>query len=261
MKMNMPKRAGLAAALVLIAGLFHHAARADIYWETETTMTNVRHNRNGSSIQKYYLAATACRVELGDKKVFILNYNSKRLYTLDPKEQKFSVLDLSKLPGFPAGVIAAVVGLRVSPAGGPETISGYRCRGWNVHLAILNGECWVSDEVEGFGEFRVLGEKMGAVIERSPLFSRIDLTGTFARVGGFPVYAVYNVLGGTVAMKLIKIEQKSLDPDLFVVPGGYRPGKVKLAGTADSSGAVRICSTRSVSRGTGPKGAEVNAKN
>ena len=53
--MNITKGAGLTAAFVLISSLFIHAARADICWETETTMTNVPHNSNGSSIQKYYL--------------------------------------------------------------------------------------------------------------------------------------------------------------------------------------------------------------
>ena len=229
-KMNITKRAGLTAAFALICSLFIHAARADICWETETTMTNVRHNTNGSSMQKYYLTPTAFRLELDDKKVFILNLNSMRLYSLDPKKQKFSVLDLNSLPGFPARVLAALVGLRVTRTGELKTISGYRCHRCYVHLAILNGECWFSDEVEGFGEFRILGERMGAAVERSPLFSRIDITGVFDRVGGFPVYAVYHVLGGTVAIKLIKVEQKSLDPGLFVVPKGYSPGKVRLAG-------------------------------
>ncbi len=228
--MNITKRAGLTAVIALICSLFIPAARADICWETETTMTNVRHNSNGSSIQKYYLTPTAFRLELDDKKVFILIHNSMRLYSLDPKKQEFSVLDLNSLPGFPARVFAALVGLRVTPTGELKTISGYRCQGWHVHFAILNGECWFSDEVEGLGEFRILGERMGAAVERSPLFSRIDITGVFDRVGGFPVYAVYHVLGGTVAMKLIKVEQKSLDPDLFVVPKGYSPGKVRLAG-------------------------------
>ena len=228
--MNITKGVGLTAAFALICSLFIHAARADICWETETTMTNVRHNRNGSSFQKYYLTPAAFRAELGDKKVYILNYNTMNLYTLDPKKQKFSVHDLSKLPGFPARLIAALVGLRVTRTFGWETISGYRCHRFKVHLAILNGECWVSDEVEGCGEFRILGEKMGAALERCPLFSLIDITGAFDRVNGFPVYAVYRVLGGTVAMKLIKVEQKSLDPGLFVVPEDYSPGKVKLAG-------------------------------
>ena len=224
------KAAGLTAAFVLISGLFIHAARADIYWETETTMTNVRHNSNGSSIQKYYLTETASRLELGDKKVLILNHNSMMLYALDPKKQKFSVLDLNSLPGFPARLVAALVGLRATRTGELKTISGYRCHGWNVHLAILNGECWFSDEVEGFGEYRILGEGAAAAVERSPLFNRIDITGTFNRIAGFPVWAVYHVLGGTVAIKLIKVEQKSLDPYLFVVPKGYSPGKVSIAG-------------------------------
>jgi hypothetical protein len=228
--MNIIKGAGLTAAFLLISSLFIHAAGADICWETETTMTNVRHNSNGSSIQRYYLTPTASRLELGDKKVLILNHNSMRLYSLDPKKKMFSVLDLNNLPGFPARVVAALVGLRVTRTDELKTISGYRCHRCKVHFAILNGECWFSDEVEGFGEFRILGEKMAATVEHSPLFSRIDVTGAFDQVGGFPVYAVYHVLGGTVAMKLIKIEQKPLDPGLFVVPSGYRPGKVRLAG-------------------------------
>ncbi len=227
-KMNITKRAGLTAAFALICSLFIHAARADICWETETTMTNVPHNSNGSSLQKFYLTPTAFRLDLDDKKVFILIHNSMRLYSLDLKTQKFSVLDLNTLPGFPARVVAALVGLRVTRTDELKTISGYRCHRWYVHLAILKGECWFSDEVEGFGEYRILGEKMAATFEHSPLFSQIDITGTFDRVRGFPVYAVYHVLGGTVAMKLIKVEQKSLDPDLFVVPNGYSPGKVRF---------------------------------
>ena len=86
--MNITKRAGLTAAFALICSLFIHAARADICWETETTMTNVPHNSNGASIQKYYLTETASRLELGDKKVLILNHNSMRLYALDPKGAK-----------------------------------------------------------------------------------------------------------------------------------------------------------------------------
>jgi hypothetical protein len=84
-QMNIKKGAGWVAALVLTIGLSVHAAWADIYWETDTTMTNVPHNRNGSSIQKYYLTATAFRLDLADKKVFILNFNTMRLYALDPK--------------------------------------------------------------------------------------------------------------------------------------------------------------------------------
>jgi hypothetical protein len=227
--MKAIKGALSAAAFVLISSLFIHAAGADISWETETTMTNVRHNSNGTSIQKYFLTATACRVELADKKVYILKYYSMKLYVLDPKKQAFSVHDLNRLPGFPAGLLAALVGLRVAPGGETKSISGYTCHKYNVHFAILNGECWFSDEVEGVGEFRILGEKMCAAIQSSPLFSGIDMTGALDRVGGFPVYAVYRVLGGTVAMKLLKVEQKSLDPGLFVVPQEYSPGKVKLA--------------------------------
>jgi len=228
--MNITKGASLTSAFILISSLFIHAARADICWETETIMTNVRHNANGSYIQKYYLTTTASRLELDDKKIFILKYNTMKLYALDPKEQKFSVFNLNKLPGFPAGVLAALVGLRVTRTDELKTVSGYRCQRYKVHFAILNGECWFSDDVEGCGEFRILGEKMGAAIERCPLFSRIDALGTFHRVGGFPVYGFYHVLGGTVAIKLTKVEQKSLDPGLFVIPNGYRFGKVKLAG-------------------------------
>jgi hypothetical protein len=233
--MNIKKVAGWAAVLVLTIVLFAHAARADIYWETNTTMTDVPHNRNGSSVQRYYLTASAFRLDLADKKVFILNFNSMRLYVLDPKRQKFSVLDLNKPPGFLTRILAAFVRLRVTQTDELKTISGYRCHKCNLHLAILHGECWVSDEVEGYGEYRILGEKMGAAMERSALLSRFDITGNFKRAGGFPVYAVYHVLGGTIEIKLIKVEDKSLDPDLFILPKGYSPGKVKLAGTADSS--------------------------
>lgn len=228
--MKIKERAGLTAAFVLIGILFIHAARADICWETETTMTDVPHNGNGSSIQRYYLTTSAFRLELADKKVYILDQGTMKLYTLDPKKKKFSAFDLNKPPRFLAGLVAALVGLRVTRTEELKTISDYRCQRCKVHVAILNGECWFSDDVEGTGEFRILGRKMGAAIEQTSLFSWIDITGAFDLVGGFPVYAFYHVLGGTVEMKLIKVEQKPLDPDLFIVPGDYRPGKVRLAG-------------------------------
>jgi len=228
--MNIKKGARLTAAFVLASSLFIHAARADICWEAETIMTNVPHNSNGSSIQRYYLTTSAFRLELDDKKVYILDHNTKKLYTLDPKKKKFSVLDLNNPPWLLAAMLAAVLSPRVVRTGELKTISGYRCRRCGVHVAIfINGECWFSDEVEGCGEFRVLARKMAAAVEHTSLFSWIDITGAFDRVGGFPVYAVYHVWGGTVEMKLIRVEQKSLDPDLFIVPKDYIPGKVRLA--------------------------------
>jgi hypothetical protein len=239
--LGLSKGVGLAAALALITGLSLQAARADVYWETVTTMTNVRHNRNGSFIQKYYLTPKGYRLDLGGKKIFILDFDPLKLYVLKPKDRKYAVHDLKNLPWFPFGIIAAFIRLRVTPTADLKTIDGYLCHRFKVHFAILNGECWISKEVGASEEFRILGKNMGTVLKDCPLFSQVDIPGAFDQVGGFPVYAVYHVLGGTVSMKLTKVERKTLAPDLFTLPKGYTPGKVKIADAAGKP--VRLCST------------------
>ena len=62
---------------------------------------------------------------------------------------------------------------------------------------------------------------MGTIAERNPMLRRIDFAGMVEKLGGFPVYTVIHVMGGTVTSTLKKTGQKPLDPALFTVPKDY----------------------------------------
>jgi hypothetical protein len=226
------KKWGLCLGIVaLFTGLCTPSANADLYCETENVSTNIPNQPDGTSILKYYFTHNASRVQLGDTKVIIVDYNAMRLYSLDTKAKTFTEMNLSELPGLPgvaaadnkkmAEMMGAVMGTQITPTDELKTIAGYKCRKYNVRIAIVNGEYWVSKDVRGYRELRDMGAKVGSIAERNPMLRQIDIAGMVEKLGGFPVYTVHHVMGGTVASTLKKIEQKSLDPALFIVPKDY----------------------------------------
>jgi hypothetical protein len=230
-RMKMKKWALCLGIMALFTGLCTSSANADLYWETENVFTNVPNQPNGTSIQKYYFTSNASRVQLSDTKVIIVDYNAMQLYSLDTKAKTCTELNLSELPGLPgvaaadnkkmAEMMGAVMGTQITPTDELKTIAGYKCRKYNVRIAIVDGEYWVSKDVQGYQELKTLGAKVGAIAERNPVFRQIDIAGMAEKLGGFPVYTVSHVMGGTVASTLKKIERKSLDPALFIVPKDY----------------------------------------
>ena len=222
---------GIAALLAVFCG---RSAMADLYWETESVSTNDSNHKNKVSTQKYYFTPGALRVELGGSRVYIVDYNAMELYTLDTKTKTSSEMKLNELPGIEvsaadknkmAEMMGAIMAIQVTPTEEWKTIAGYKCRRFNVRIAIVNGEYWVSEDVKGYRELKTLGAKVGAIAERNPMLRQIDVAGMVEKLGGFPVYTVNHVMGETVASTLKRIEQKSLDPSLFVIPGDYTSRK------------------------------------
>lgn len=229
--MKTAKWANCLGIAALLAALCARPALADLYWETESVSTNLPCQRNGTSVQKYYLTPNASRVELSDRKVFIVDYNAMVLFFLDTKKRTCTALNLAQLPRFPGltdanqkkvgQMLGAMMAVRISPTDESRTIVGYRCRKYDVRIAMVKGEYWVSKDVRGYRELKILGAEAGAIAERNPVLRQIDVAGMIERLDGFPVYTVNHVMGVTVASTLKKVEQKSLDPALFVVPKGY----------------------------------------
>ncbi len=223
--------------IVVLAGLCTRSAYADLYWETESVSTNLPHRANGTTIQRYYFTPHASRVELGGGKIYIINYKAMELYTLDTKAKTCAELNLGDPPAAIVDgaadkkkmgemlVLGAMLGIQITPTNEFKTIAGYNCRKFNVRLPMIKGEYWVSEEVGGYQELRNLGAKVGAAAERYPVLKQIDVAGMVSKLGGFPVYTVNHVMGGTVESTLRKVEQRSLDPALFVVPKGYKMKK------------------------------------
>jgi hypothetical protein len=229
--MKVRKWAFCLGVTALCAGLYTYPARADFYCESESVSTNLSHRRSGPSIQKYYFTPDALRVELGNNKVFIVDCNTMEFYSLNTKAKTGIELNLGELPAVHdtsaddrkklGEMMAALLASQVTPTNESKTIAGYKCRKYNVHFAVVNGEYWISEDVRGYQELKKLGARVGAIAERHPVLRQIDVAGMVEKLGGFPVYTVNHVMGGTVESTLKRIEQKPLDPALFVVPKGY----------------------------------------
>jgi len=219
----------LGIILAMSTGLYVRPVKADLYWETESVSSGIAHRSKGTSIQKYYFTPNASRVELSGKKIYIVNYKSMILYSLDTKAKTCSTLNLAELfldasPGDSkknADLMGTMLGVQVTPTNELKTIAGYKCRKCMVRIAFLTGEYWVSNDVRGYQELRTLGAKVEAIAERNPVIRQMDVAGMVDKLGGFPVYTVNHLMGGTVESTLKKVEQKSLDPALFVVPKEY----------------------------------------
>ncbi|HYA42917.1 MAG TPA: DUF4412 domain-containing protein [Syntrophobacteraceae bacterium] len=219
------------ALTALLAAFCARSAWADLYWETESVSTNLSGKQTKTSIQKYYFTPRSLRVELGGSKVYIVDYDAMELHSLDTRAKTCTDLNLTELPGLSgvsaadknkaAEIVGAMMAIQVTPTDELKTIAGYRCRRFNVRIAIMNGEYWVSEDVAGYRELKSVGAKVGAIAERNPMLRQVDVAGMVEKLGGFPVYTVNHLMGETVASTLRKIEQKSLDPALFVVPEDY----------------------------------------
>jgi hypothetical protein len=153
------------------------------------------------------------------------------MYSLDSGAKTYTELNLGELP-VPSDmsaankqkmneIMGAMMTIQITPTGETKTIEGYKCRKYNVNIAMMNAEYWVSPDVKGYQELRTLGAKVGAIMERNPMLRQMNVAGMAEKLGGYPVYTVNHLMGGTVESTLKKIEQKSLDPALFIVPKDY----------------------------------------
>ncbi len=217
---------------MILALLFAFSARADLYFEYENVSKNIPRQQDGTRIQKNYLTSYASRIETGDGKVIIVDYNSSVLNTLSPLTRSYSQLKIDDVPGAPADaspaekeqlgkLMGGMMQLNVSPTAETKTVDGYNCRKYLVDLAMTQGVYWVSKDVPGYSELKSIGTKLGAVSAKNPLLRQMNVAAIVDKLEGFPVQIVTNVMGGTVTSTLRKVEQKPLNPNLFIVPRDF----------------------------------------
>jgi hypothetical protein len=219
--------------MALVAVLCAATANADLYVETENVSTNIPHQPNGATTLKNYFTSKASRVELGNGKVFILDYGAMKMFTLDPKAKTYAEHNLGELEAAAPDMsgsdkqqilneaMAAILAVQVHPTDETKIIEGYRCRKFNVNVAMVKGEYWVSKDVKGYQELRTLGAKVASVLDRNPMLRQFNIAGMAEKLDGFPVYIVNHVLGGTVQTTLKDVKQRPLEPALFRVPKDY----------------------------------------
>jgi hypothetical protein len=223
----------IALAAAFLAG----PAKADLYWETRSVSARIPGQSNGNSIQRYYLTPYASRVDLGAGKVIIVRYKAKKIYSLNTRKRTCTQINLARLPGIPgvagkdqqrmAQMMGALMGTAVTPTNKYRTIAGYRCREYFVHIAIVNGEYWVSRDVDGYGELETLGAEARAIAEYNPVLRPLDIAGLVRGLDGFPVRTVNHVMGGTVTSTLTRIDRSRLNPSLFDIPRNYTMKKMR----------------------------------
>jgi hypothetical protein len=206
-------------------------AKADLYWETRSVSVGIPGQTNGNSMQRYYFTPYASRVDLGAGKVIIVYYKTRKLYSLNTRARTCTPIDLGRIGGIPgvsgkdqaklAQLMGTMLQSDIVATNKYRTIAGYRCREYFMHVAIVNGEYWVSKDVKGYRELKSLGVEAGVLAQYNPLFRQIDIAGLVAKLDGFPVLSVNHVMGGTVRSTLVKIDQRSLPRSLFDIPRNY----------------------------------------
>jgi hypothetical protein len=222
---------GIFALLAFFAVFSAAAARADLYFENENVTRGVARQKDGTTIQKNYFSSTAMRVEPGDGKIIIVDYDSMTMCSLDPGSKTYSELNLNDIPGLPPGASAADrekmmqfmggLEMRVTPTDETKVIEGYQCRKYLLNMMMLRGVYWVSKDVKGYRELRALGTRMMSISEKNPMFRQMNVAGMIDKLDGFPVRTENSLMGGTVVSTLKRVEQKDLDPALFKVPKDY----------------------------------------
>ncbi len=217
--------------IAIFVSLCAAPAKADLSWENENVSTNIPHQPNGTTIQKNYFTQNASRVELGNGKIMIIDYNAMKMYSLEPAAKTYTEIDINEM-GMPPNMSPAdkkkmgemmggMMGIQITPTNETKTIEGYKCLKYNVNIAMMNGEYWVSKDVKGYQELKALGARVGSVMEKNPMLRQTNIAGMVEKLDGFPVQTVNHIMGGTVVSTLKKVEQKSVDPALFRVPKDY----------------------------------------
>ncbi|MHC1729686.1 MAG: DUF4412 domain-containing protein [Syntrophobacteraceae bacterium] len=216
--------------MALTAAFFASAAHADLYWENENISTGIPNQKNGTTLQKNYFTANASRIETGDGNVIISDYKSMNVYNLNTQAKSYTVMNMNDF-GMPkmsgpekeqmSKMMGSMMAIQVTPTNETKTIAGYKCRKTNMTMAMVQGEYWVSKDVKGYEELRVVGAKLAAALDKNPMLRQMNVAGMIEKLDGFPVQTTNKVMGGTIVSTLKKVEQKSLDPALFVVPKDY----------------------------------------
>ena len=85
----------------------------------------------------------------------------------------------------------------------------------------VKSEHWVSKDVKGFKEYKVVTEKMEKKLDKSPSRRKIGMSGISSEKG-FPVRTVTDTMGMKTTTTLKNIQKKSLSRSLFEIPEGYK---------------------------------------
>ncbi len=175
--------------------------------------------------QKCYLTPYGFRAEQTDD-ILIIKYDTMTMYQLNPLEKTYTKVDMLDEMEGSMGQMAKEMAeeSRMTLTDETKEIAGYSCRKYIFTLMGAESEHWLSIEVEGYEEYKAIGEKM---LKKHPELGQMGMAG-FTGEEGFPVKTVNNMMGMTVTTTLQKFEKRSLNKNLFEVPAGYKLMEMKM---------------------------------
>ena len=217
---------------LLLLFLISPAVYADLYWESTETRKGVPGLPDQSEIIKTYVTADASRSEKKGE-ITIMNFAEMTSYEIDTENKTYTRSDLNEMLKMPEMDEAQATQLKemlkqmaestkIVPLDETKKISGYNCRKYDVQMMMAKGEYWVSKEVKGYLELKAFNDKMAKAFKNAPMVQLMNMSGILDKLDGFPVMTVMTAMGGTTATTVNKVEQKSLNKDLFLVPPGYK---------------------------------------
>lgn len=235
----MVNKTGRSSVLFTLLSLYIviPIANAEFQWESEIVNKGVPGQSEGAKIGRYYLAPSGSRFELGHN-VTIMDFQTGGVYVLNTQEKTYREMiprEISEQMDpenreFMKKMVEGMMGsVEVTPTDVTKEIAGYRCQKYDVTMMGLKSEYWLSEDVEGYKEFRAISENMARAFEKNPMLKGTNVVGMMDQLDGFPVMTVQRTPGGgTVTTTVRHIEQRPLSKNLFVIPAGYTLEKEEM---------------------------------
>ncbi len=242
------KNLSMAMALVFMVSVFTTVspAFADVYWETITETSGMamppgmpknlpkeameqmkKMSQPQKKLEKIYLTKNAYRMESPDG-IMIMDFKTMIAYHLDPATKTYTKMDLNKMmKGKNRRHMRKMMGdmqnsIKITPTNETKKIAGYNCKKYLVEIMMTKGEYWISKDIDEYDEMKKLAENMKKVMKNHPMLGQMGMGPMMNRMDGFPVKTKMDTMGMTSTSTLKKIEKKSLDKSLFMVPKDYK---------------------------------------
>lgn len=215
------------------------SAYSDLYWEYTVVTGGVPEGlpkdlpkevrdqmaeqfKKKTETTKNYLTSNASRIETRDT-IMIMDFDSMTMYQLNPKDKTYTKVSRTDMEQMTEAMTEE---MQVTPTNETKRISGYKCKKYKATVMGFENEHWLSRDVKGYKEFKAISER---IYKKNPKFKKKHIFGILSLYKeGFPVKTVSNVMGMKTVATLKMIEKKSLDKDLFKVPGGFKLKDLKM---------------------------------
>jgi len=224
MKRSIPKIAIIAFLLIWIPSSF-----AGLYWETHMKMTGVPGGQDKDETTKTYMTEDSMRVDSSDG-IMIFRLKDGVIYTIDTVKKTYSEMQLDNMFQGKDGesskkaqemMASMAQSMEVKKTSETKKISGYNCTKYIVSIMGMETEQWVTEDIKEFNKLRIAMRAYSEKYKSNPLVQSVVGNASFEDIKGCPIYSSSQFGNMKTENKVIKVEVKKIDDDLFKVPSGY----------------------------------------